>query len=379
MRFFWLAPLLPFCLTGQVDRARLEVIPARMQEFVDRHEVSGAVTLVATRKGVVHLAAVGAASPSGHPAMRTDSIFWIASMSKPVTAAAVLMLQDAGKLSIEDPVSKYVPELGELKDAQGRKVVATLRHLLTHTSGMAEASAQENAAARKLADLIPAYASKPVGFEPGSQWRYCQSGINTLARVVEIVSGQPFDAFLQQRLFDPLGMKDTVFYLSEERMSRFVTPAVREGDRLVESTIEMLHGGPASHDRPPLGNAGLFSTAPDYAIFAQMLLHEGKWKGRRYLSAKAVRLMSTYATGDLKAGFTPGCGYGLGVGVVRHPQGVTAMLSRGTFGHGGAYGTQAWIDPQKGVVLVLMIQRVRMPGGDASEIRRVFQETAMGR
>ncbi len=156
-------------------------------------------------------------------------------------------------------------------------------------------------------------------------------------------------------------------------------PALRDGDKLVETGIDLLHGdSPTSTSRPPLGNGGLFSTAPDYALFARMLLNEGEFKGKRYLSAESVRLMSTYATGDLKAGFTPGCGYGLGVGVLREPQGVTAMLSKGTFGHGGAYGTQAWIDPVKGVVLILMIQRAKLPGGDASEIRRVFQETALG-
>ena len=145
-------------------------------------------------------------------------------MTKPITATAVLMLQEEGKLSVDDPVAKYLPELADLKTADGKPAKLTLRHLLTHTSGMAEATPEQYQAARTLADVIPLYADKPLQFEPGSKWQYCQSGINSLGRIVEIVSGQSFPEFLQKRLFDPLGMKDTTFYPTQEQLPAWPSP-----------------------------------------------------------------------------------------------------------------------------------------------------------
>ena len=141
-------------------------------------------------------------------------------MTKPITATAVLMLQEEGKLSVDDPVAKYLPELGNLKTTDGKPAQVTLRHLLTHTSGMREATLEQYITARSLADVIPFYVGKSLKFEPGSKWQYCQSGINSLGRIIEIVSGRSFPAFLQGRLFDPMGMKDTTFYLSSQQLPR---------------------------------------------------------------------------------------------------------------------------------------------------------------
>jgi CubicO group peptidase (beta-lactamase class C family) len=370
-------------LNGQnppLDPARLRVITDRMRELIGEHEIPGAVTLVETRDAVVHLAAVGFADPAGKTLMRTNSLFWIASMTKPITATAVMMLQEAGKLSVDDPVSKYLPEMANLKMADGSPANVTLRHLLTHTSGMSEATAEEAREAKTLADLIPAFVAKPVQFEPGSRWQYCQSGINTLGRIVEVVSGQSFPEYLARRLFRPLGMKDTTFYPTAKQMRRYVTPAKREGDELVATQIGLLGSKePTSRDRYPAANGGLFSTAPDYARFARMILNGGTLDGKRYLSPESVQLMTSVQTSALTTGFTPGNGWGLGWCVVREPQGVTAMLSPGSFGHGGAYGTQVWIDPQRGVAVILMVQRSNFPNADASEVRRVFQKTALGK
>jgi CubicO group peptidase (beta-lactamase class C family) len=195
---------------------RDEAIAAKMREMIAANEVPGAVTVVATKDGVSHLGVIGHAEAGKKRALRKDSIFWIASMTKPVTAVAVMMMQDEGKLSIDDPVSKYIPEFG----ANG----VTLRHMLTHTSGMGEATPSELASARTLAEMVPIYAKKPLGFAPGSQWKYCQSGINMLGRVVEIVSGMTLDKFFDKRLFKSLGMKDTGFYLSGKQMSRWLLP-----------------------------------------------------------------------------------------------------------------------------------------------------------
>src|SRR5260221_9607143 len=201
--------------------AGLDSIPARMHDMIVANEVPGAVTVVATRDSVLRMDAQGWADPEHKSFMRVDSIFWIASMSKPITSTAVLMLMEEGKLSLDAPISKYIPELGGLKTADGKTQRITLRHLLTHTSGMGEATDEEAKAARSLSDLVPAFASKPLAFEPGSQWKYCQSGILTLGRIVEIVSGEPFEVFLRKRIFDPLGMKDTTFYLSQAQMPRW--------------------------------------------------------------------------------------------------------------------------------------------------------------
>lgn len=354
---------------------------ARMQKMMEAREIPGAVTLVATRTGVTHLQAVGSADPAGTRALREDSIFWIASMTKPITGTAIMMLQDAGKLSVDDPVSKYIPELANLKTTSGQPAKITLKHLMTHTSGMPEATGDELMAARTLADLIPAFASKPLQFEPDSKWQYCQSGINTLGRIVEVVSGQSYEKFLEQRLFKPLGMKDTTFYVRPNQLARLVTPVKREENgTLSETTVRLLHGKPpTSTDRYPAANGGLYSTGPDYAQFARMILNEGTLNGRRYLKPESVRQMTTVQSADLKTGFTPGNGWGLTWCVVREPQGVTAMLSPGTYGHGGAYGTQAWIDPSKGLVLILMIQRSDFANSDASPVRLAFQEAALAR
>ena len=369
-----------FPLLAQTSPAS-SAIANRMQEMIRAKEIPGAVTLVATRERVTHLQAVGSAGPAGLQPMKTNSIFWIASMTKPLTGTAIMMLQDEGKLSVDDLVSKYIPAMAALKTPSGQPANLTLKHLMTHTSGLAEASPVESGAARNLADLIPAYLNKPMQFEPGSKWQYCQSGINTLGRIIEVVSGQPYPEFLAQHLFKPLGMKDSTFYLRPNQVSRLVTPARREADgTLAETTVSLLQGKPAtSTDRYPAANGGLFSTAPDYARFARMMLNGGSLDGKQYLKPESVRQMTAIQTGDLKTGFTPGNGWGLTWCVVREPQGVTAMLSPGTFGHGGAYGTQAWIDPVKGVVLILMVQRSNFANGDDSPVRLAFQQAATGR
>lgn len=368
------------CPGGEAPGAPPDVaaISERIPPFVEAREIAGAVTLVAAPDQVVHLAATGQADIAADRPMRPDSIFWIASMSKPITATAVLMMRDEGKLSIDDPVEKFLPEFKELRDADGEPVRVTIRHLLTHTSGLGEASAAESRDVKDLAGLTPIYVKKPVQFEPGSRWVYCQSGINTAARVVEVVSGLPFDRFLEQRLFEPLGMKDTTFYLTDEQLPRLAATYRRSGEgELIATPIGMLQGkSPTSRDRYPAANGGLFSTAPDYARFCRMILSGGELDGRRYVGPESIELMTSLRTGDLKTGFTPGNGWGLGWCVVREPQGVTAALSPGTFGHGGAYGTQAWIDPTQKRVYILMVQRADFPNADASDVRKAFQDAA---
>jgi CubicO group peptidase (beta-lactamase class C family) len=183
---------------------------------------------------------------------------------------------------------------------------------------------------------------------------------------------------MSEHLFNPLGMKDTTFYPTSEQMARLATAYKRTGDVLEPADIMMFHGQDlTSHDRYPAPNGGLFSTASDYGRFCQMILNHGEWAGHRYLKPQTVALMTSVQSGKLKTGFTPGNGWGLGWCVVRQPQGSTAMLSPGTHGHGGAYGTQAWIDPEKGLVFVLMVQRANFPNADDSPVRKAFQQAAV--
>ena len=237
-------------LAGGIVQAQSQSksIADALQPFVENRTIAGAVTLVAGRDEVLSLDCVGYADLAAKKPMQRDNLFWIASMTKPVTAAAVLMLEDEGKLSIEDPVDKYLPELAKLKMADGKPARLTLQHLLTHTSGMAEATKEESRAAVTLADLIPGYAKKPLQFEPGSKWRYCQSGINSLGRIVEVVSRQSFPDFLQKRLFDPLAMKDTTFYPTEAQVR---AGKILQGERRPVGRSTDLHSRPAQSDVPP--------------------------------------------------------------------------------------------------------------------------------
>jgi CubicO group peptidase (beta-lactamase class C family) len=371
--------LLPFlaCLSIAHAQTHPAVIEA-MDKAIAAKEIAGSVTLVADAEKTLHLAANGDADRENKLPMKVDSIFWIASMSKPVTGTAVMMMQDAGKLSVDDPVSKYLPEFKGLKDAAGKEVVVTLKHCLTHSAGLSEVTPQESGNITTLKDLMPLIVAKPVQFAPGSKWQYCQTGINTAARVVEVVSGQDFATFLDQQLFIPLGMKDTTFYPSEDQAKRIATSYSRNaaGD-LEKSALMFLGNAPVtSRERYPRANGGLFSTAADYAKFCRMILRGGELDGKRYLSEKAVKQMTTVQSGDLVTGFTPGNGWGLGWCVIREPQGVSATLSPGTHGHGGAYGTQAWIDPVKKRVHLLLVQRANFPNSDASEVRKAFHEAA---
>jgi CubicO group peptidase (beta-lactamase class C family) len=370
----------------RAESPKLPGVGAALQEQVDRHEIAGAVTMVVSKDRVLHLENTGLADVAARKPMQADTVFWIASMTKPITATAVLMLQDEGKLDVHDPVAKYLPEFANLKTPSGQPANLTLIQILTHTSGLGEAGGPAAREAKTLADLVPLWLAAPMQFEPGSRWSYCQSGINAAGRVVEVVSGMSFDTFLQKRLFQPLGMKSTTFYPGASERARQVTAYAKNATTgSLEAVPPRPEFGP--RDRPPQGNGGLYSTAEDYGRFCQMLLGGGRFQGVRYLSEASMKLLSTPQTPEtMPTGFFQndtynrrGLNYGwaLGTCVLKAPHdGVPAMLSPGTFGHGGAWGTQAWVDPVKGVAYVLMVQRSNFPNSDASEVRRVFQQAA---
>lgn len=377
---------LAFALTLPLFAAepKLPGVAAAIQTSLDAQDIAGAVTVVIAKDKIVHFETHGFADVATQRPMTGDTMFNIMSMTKPVTAAAVLMLQDEGKLNVADLVAKYLPEFAALKTPSGKLANLTLAQILTHTSGLGEAPNEAARTARTLADLVPLWLAAPMKYEPGAKWQYTQSGINAAARIVEVVSGQTFHEFLQARLFGPLGLKHTTHYPTAEQRPLLATPYAKN------KTTGQLEAAaatpPAPGTRPPTGNAGLYSSARDYARFCQMLLNGGTLDGRRYLSPTAMKFIATPQTGDLPTGFFQndtygrhGANYGWGIAtcILKTPHdGVPAMLSPGTFGHGGAWGTQAWIDPVRGVAYVLMVQRTNFPNSDASDVRKNFQQAA---
>jgi CubicO group peptidase (beta-lactamase class C family) len=362
-----------------------KILADSLQPFVEKHQIAGGVGLMA-KANTLEIAAVGYSDLAQKRLMREDDLFWIASMTKPMAAVCVLMLQDAGKLSVEDPVEKHLPEFkGQwlmTESSKERRTLVpaprpiTIRDLLTHTSGLGDMSSPRFDST--LAELVTGYAREPLQFQPGSRWSYCNSGINTLGRIVEAVSGIPFATFLDSRLLHPLGMVDTTFWLTQSQTKR-LAKSYKAGanGQLEEVSLFFMNGNLSDRRRTPLPAGGLFSTAKDVAQFYRMMLNRGATKRGRILSESAVQQMTTTQTGDIKTGFVEGMSWGLGFQVVKEPTGVTAMLSKGTFGHGGAYATQSWADPVRGISMVLMIQRSGLPNGDASDMRRALQEAAV--
>ncbi len=365
---------------------KLPGVGAAMDSHIAQNEIAGSVTVVATKDKILHLEANGLADVATKKPMPADAIFWIASMTKPVTGVAILMLQEQGKLHVSDPVAKYIPEFANLKTPSGQPANLTIAQVLTHVSGLGEAPQDAARDARTLSDLVAIYLSQPMQYEPGATWRYNQAGINTAGRIVEVVSGLPFEDYLAKNLFEPLGMKDTTFYPMGAQLERMPTP-YRKDDATGELVAVPQRRGFGSRDFPPLANGGLCSTATDYARFAQMLLNGGSLNGKKFLSAETLKFLNTPQTpADMPTGFfqnerwgNRGKNYGWGIGtcVLKEPhEGVAEVLSPGSYGHGGAWGTQAWIDPVKGVAYIMLVARANHPNSDGSDFRRAFQKAA---
>ncbi len=349
----------------------IAAIHQRMEQFCADREIAGAVTLVALNERIIHLDAAGHADLASGAPLTTDAMFGVMSMTKPITATALMILVDEGKLAIDDPVEKYIPAFADAKLKNGDPVRGlTIKHLLTHTSGLGGDQGCRDSLEATAGEL----ARRPFDFQPGERWQYGPS-LNVVGRIVEIVSGQAFDEFLAERIFQPLAMNDATFHPSAAQRGRIATLYARDESGELKPSPRWLAPDDAAAVPNPSG--GLFSTASDMARFYNAILAGGELDGRQILSADAVRQMTSVQTGDLVTGFSPGNGWGFGWCVVRQPEGVTAMLSPGTFGHGGAYGTQGWVDPERKAAFVLMIQRSNLPNADASDIRKEFQRLAV--
>jgi CubicO group peptidase (beta-lactamase class C family) len=357
---------------------RLHRIDELIQRHIDAGTFSGAVTLVARHGRIAHFEAQGQMDIEAHKPMQKDAIFRIMSMTKPIVGASIMMMIEEGKVRLTDPVSKFIPELKELKVAvamppEGPAAAAgaaprfytvpaereiTIRDLLTHTSGLVSGGISNREAQKvalkgkeTLADYLPRLGGVPLDFQPGARWAYsAQAGFDALARIVEIASGMPFDGFAKQRIFDPLGMKDTFFYPAEgnPRMATRYTRGAKGLEK--QNNPGFMNGAYFS------GGGGLMSTAEDYLQFAQMLLNAGELNGKRLLGSKTVEVMTSVAVPDTLPGRTRGEGYGLSVRVVNNPIARSSFMSAGTFGWSGAYGTHFFVDPQERIIGILMTQ-----------------------
>ena len=368
---------------------RLRRIHEAIERHIDAGEISGAVTLVARRGRLVHFEAHGLMDIESKRPMEKGAIFRIASMSKPITGAAVMMMLEEGKLRLNDPVSKFLPEFKNSKVALPRGdsgefylVPAdrelTIRDLLTHTNGLMTGGIGSKSGPPRmvegdtLAAYIPRLGTVPLDFQPGTQWAYSgYAGPDTLSRIVELVSGQPYDEFLRTRIFQPLGMKDTFFYPPDDRRPRLATLYSKSPKGLLRA--ENQDG--FSLKTYFSGGGGLMSTAEDYLQFAQMLLNGGELHGRRLLSPRTVDLMSSNHVGDLFNGKlgrpAHGMGYGLLVGIVEDGVAAGLRVTNGSFGWDGAYGTQTWIDPREKMVTIVMIQT------QVTSVQRDFENAVM--
>jgi CubicO group peptidase (beta-lactamase class C family) len=380
-------------------------IAPMLQSFVDRQVIAGAVTLVVDKDVTLAVDCAGSASLRMKRPMRSDNLFWIASMTKPITATALMMLVDEGKVHLADPVEEYLPEFKGQLVAEGNgppRAPAhpiTVREIMSHTSGLVPASSLVFRNVEDLRDWVARCATTSLIREPGTKYEYNNSGINTGGRIIEVVSGLPYAEFMQRRLFDPLGMKDTTFWPTEAQAARLARTARRSKDgagleeihlaqNVTPALIERLgHGAKVSlpmlaemgvgqianyahHFAEPAG--GLYSTAADLGSFCQMLLGGGVYRDRRLLSEEAVRAMTSNQTGRIPV--NPQEGYGIGWSVkIRNDEGPSV----GSFGHRGARRTALWIDPKNGIAMIVLIERFDMTGKEQNEFYSSFLKTAV--
>lgn len=368
-----------------LDPARLARIPARMKSFVDQGTVAGAVTLVARHGQVAALDATGYTDIETRQPIRTDAIFQIHSMTKPIVCFAVMQLAEEGLLGLTDAVEKHLPEFRGQQVLAGQTLAKptrpiTIRDLMTHTSGMPlnpppGIGELHGALHKSLADVTLILSQQPLAFQPGTRWQYSNTGIATLARIVEVLSGTPFEKYLEARIFQPLGMADTYIYPPAAKHHRMPTAYILKDGKPLKYTADPLGEGAMKFRvgaKYPLPEGGLYSTAADLFAFSQMMLNGGAYNGARLLSRAGVETMTANHTGDL-ATSTPGAGWGLGWFVIRDAPGTLSLLSPGAFGHGGRYGTYQFIDRKRDMIGLFLIHRE----GGAGE-RNAFVELAIG-
>ena len=377
--------------SAAVSSERLKRLDAFIQKHVDDGQLNGSSMIIIRDGKIVYHKAFGHMDAEKKTAMRTDQLFRIASMTKPIVSVAAMMLCEEGKFALDDPISNYIPEFGKAQvlakynaadtsyTTTPAKSNITIRHLLSHTSGIGYAqigSPEARAIYYKhginggigtpystLKSMIPKLAKLPLFHEPGEKYLY---GLNTdvLGYLVEVVSGMPLDRFMQERIFAPLGMKDTHFFLPSEKQPRLV-PLYRQDNngvlRLQDSVISL--NGDFHRDFPKTkagtyfsGGAGLTSTAMDYAVFCQMMLNGGTYNGTRILSPHSIRMMTRNQIGNISMGGNPDAPnrFGLGFGIYTEKSEAAYPVHAGSYDWGGMFATNFWIDPEARLACVFM-------------------------
>jgi CubicO group peptidase (beta-lactamase class C family) len=372
-----------------LSAARLQRITDMVQRRIAAGDLAGAVTIVARRGKVAHLSAQGVMDLDSKQPMTPASMFRIASMTKPVIGVAILMLVEEGKLHLNDPVGRFIPQFANMKVAVARPATGgsegpsfytvpaqraiTIKDLLTHTSGLGSGPMSNSEIARvarkdgeTLSDYIPRLGSTVLEFQPGSRWTYSPgAGFETLGRVIEIASGMPLDRFFQTRILDPLAMRDITFWPTDAQMARVASVYQRTATGL--SKTRMPNDTMSRHVYFR-GSGGLYSSAEGYVPLGIMLANGGELNGTRLLSRKSVEMLSAVHIPDTLPGRPNGEGYGLSVRVVTSHAARNTSLSDGTYGWSGAQGTHFFVDPKEQLVGILMVQTSN------NEVRNEFED-----
>lgn len=369
--FFLSVVFLP-CVLSAFDTIKLTSIKPVMEEAVKAKQAAGIVTLVIEKGQVVHHEATGMADLAKEKKMDKEAIFWIASMTKSVNATAIMVLVDDGKLSLDAPASQWLPELGKVKLADGSspKTAITLRMLLSHTAGIAFPSRKPSDGAISLKAYVASLLKTPLAFEPGTSYEY-GFGPTITGRIIELVSGMKYEEFMHARVFEPLGMKDTTFHPTEAQRER-----IARTYKLDEDTKELVPGynpfvtSDVSVQHMPEPAGGLFSTAADMGRFYTMIAAGGEIEGKRLLSKESVKDMTAPVSVGGKS-----LNYAAGWQVNTQTQRTCAKMPVGSFGHGGAFATNGWVDPEHQIVTVYLVQNVLVP--DSGKPKDAFQQIVM--
>lgn len=355
-----------------LDESKLAAIHPAMEAAVKAKQAAGIVTLVMEKGKVVHHDAAGMADIAKGRAMEKDAVFWIASMTKSVNATALMTLVDEGKLGLDEPASKWLPDLAKVTVEGGAKPEKpiTLRMLLSHTAGIAFPPRKPTDGAISLKSYVASLVKTPLAFQPGSSYEY-GFGPTVAGRIIEIVSGMKYEDFMRTRIFEPLGMKDTAFHPDDALRAR-----IARTYKMDEDTHELVPGynpfvtSDSSVQHMPEPAGGLFSTAADMGRFYSMIANGGELEGKRILSAESVADMTKPVTvGERQLNYA--CGWQCNIETQR----VCAAMPVGSFGHGGAFATNGFIDPKSGIVTVFMVQNVLVP--ESSKPRDAFQKLVM--
>lgn len=350
-------------VTAAESNPGLRDIPGLMQAFVDKDETTGVVTLAAHKGKIITHSAVGYQSLDPEIPMRTDSVFWAASMSKPFVAVALMMLVEEGKVSLDDPIEKHIPQFKGIQmtvadyDIEAREIKlvepsrpVTIQDCLNHTHALPLTARVD--AATNIRDHVLASAQSTLDWEPGSKWRYGGEGLHVAAHIVELKSGMSYENFLQTRIFDPLGVNDVWFMRGDVPKDRLVERYARDKNKNVWTTkLPNIRNRP--YFRP---DGGLYLTAESLFPFYQMMLNGGTYKGARLIKKKTAKVLTQITVGHLDKGdHIKGCFSALGFRTVREQIDTrTTGLNPGSFGHGGSGGSIAWADPDNTTVYIYM-------------------------